>query len=351
MQDSSLSVLRKGKVLGQGSIGRVYSVVRKRQPLAMKVEYILPDSVENGGQLDNEVIFATTVASRFPDKFMQMLDFDIVPNCKESLKPVPKHLPKGMQKRLARARKGKVCALKLYSLVHTTLSNVMPFIRRWSMPHRYSVLLQLIDILRIMDKTGWVHGDFHPGNIGIKRTWSKRLVTIGDTKRQVKTYGTLVQSIDYGDALNRRTLRKNRPFQGDIKETELQHYKQHKVVDRFILFDILYDFEGYWKFVNRNKIQLDFHNDKKKVMKLAEYKSLKTDKRFAKLPDDLLFKMTHLLYPEQVERAVLGEHYSHVIKPHLNVPLKEILYAFENFRNNEKLLTYFLRKYDDATHQ
>lgn len=335
-----ISHLPQKKVLGKGQQGKVFLVEKDKQSYALKVEYILPSSKRKGGELHNELEFFQDVASFYPDKFIQLVDYEIVENCEQKLEKIGDFLPKGIQKHLEKARKGSVCVYKLYTLIDTDMNHLLDKMNRWSMNHKYSALLQLIDILRIMDNTGWVHGDFHPGNVGIEYTSRDKIVYVN--KKPIKTYGTLFKSIDFGGLLHRDTLRPSHPYLGDDNETELKHYKDHLSADREVLLKMMYNEKPYWQFIGKYKIHLNYDEDLKKVKELKEFKKLRSLKKFRKLNDHLIFRMVHLLYPDIFEPLILGDKFKKVIGMNLRFPIEDVMYVFENFFENEKLIRHFL---------
>lgn len=344
---SSLAHLRRLRVLGQGAVGKVYLVEKSGKQYALKVEYILPVDVAHGGKLDNEIRFSREVSSRHPDKFMQLLDYSIRESCDENLGDIEPHLPEGIRRNMAAAREGRLCVYKLYTLVDAPLENLVTKIGKWSMPHRYSLLLQILDVLRIFDETKWVHGDLHAGNMAIKKV--PRTSTVQIENGIVATYGTLIQTIDLGDVLHPESLHPRRPFQGHTTETELQHYQNNLVSDRQIMFSVMFSDENYWKFRTDHDVPPgDYDTDLEKVKELPQFKRLRKLKSFAHLPDWLLWKLLSFIDPEPVQRLLLGEHFVKVIQLKQWFPRNDILYAFKHYFDTSRLLNYFFKQYENT---
>lgn len=339
----SLTSLPIQRVLGAGSIGKVFLVERNGQQYALKIEYILPSYLKRGGKFHNEKRFAKQVARHFPEKFIQLVDSSIVSGCGVKLDAIPTFLQPGMQEILATARKGRVCVYKLYTLVDTSLANIQSRLIKFSIHHRYSLLLQLLDILRVMDESKWVHGDFHPGNVGIAYVHGLKTVTVGRCQTAIPTYGTLVQAIDLSDVLHPDTLNPRRPYEGDPKHTELDHYKEHLWADRQILFTLLYDEEPYWAYVKKHDIPLSYPEDLEKIKTLPEFKKLRRSKRLQRLPDHLIFRMVHVLHTEVFERKLFGDKFKKVVPLRLLMPIEDVIYTFYHFFETDKLISHFLR--------
>lgn len=339
----SLSNLPVRRVLGEGAIGKVFLLERNGQRFALKVEYILPMYLKRGGKFDNEKRFAQQVARRHPDKFIQLLDSSVVRGCSAELSDIPDYFPASKKKFLAKARKGRICVYKLYTLVDTTLSKIERNLCRMSLPHRYSILLQLLDILRVMEETKWVHGDFHPGNVGILNAPRRKTVTVGQSQIPVPTYGTQVQSIDLSDVLHPDTLHPRRPYEGDPNRTELDHYREHLWADRQIVLSVMVIEEPYWAYVKKHNIRLSYPEDLAKIGALPEFQKLRRSKRLQRLPDHLIFRMVHLLHPELFERTLFGDKFKKVVPLRLLMPIEDIMYVYYNFFNTEKLISHFLK--------
>ncbi|MGA1354610.1 MAG: hypothetical protein ACO32I_07560 [Candidatus Limnocylindrus sp.] len=112
--------------------------------------------------------------------------------------------------------------------------------------------------------------------------------------------------------------------------------------DREILLKMMYNEEPYWKFIGKHKIHLDYEKDLRKVKKLKEFQKLRSLKKFRKLNDHLIFRMVHLLYPDIFEPFILGDKFKKVIGMNLRFPIEDVMYVFENFFENEKLIRHFL---------
>lgn len=344
---SSLRQLKKLKVLGEGAVGKVFLVKRDGAKYALKVEYIQPKFLKKGEELYNELEFTRDVASQYPDQFQQLYDHELVKGCSEKLSPIHANIRPALKQYLEKSRQAQICVYKLYSLVDTTLESLGSKCRRWSLAHIYSALLQILDMFQVMEKFEWVHGDFHPGNVGIRYTSRDYPLEIGG--QPIKTHGTLLQLIDYGTLLNHRTLRSKHPFKGDKTHTEQQHYKIHSFVDKMVLFSpLMYDFADYRKFIQTREIKINFEENKKHFFQLSEYKQLRRQKRFKNLDDTTVFSILHLLEPQLVEQTVLEDQFERVHKPRLNVPIEDILYTYAHLSDTDKLIKYFVKRYKES---
>ncbi len=101
----------------------------------------------------------------------------------------------------------KTCVKKLFSLIDNTVSELQ--IDAMSKQEIYSVVAQIMYVIYILDTHGWVHGDFHSGNIGVKHT-DETFVTmeLGSEKINVPTFGRLIQAIDFGGVLHKDFFKK-----------------------------------------------------------------------------------------------------------------------------------------------
>lgn len=340
--------------IGEGSYGKVYLARRlDGETVALKVEYVERSSVNKGEELYNELRFAGSVAGKHPDRFIRLLDHKLVERCEEKLKHINPHLDRGEKARLERLRGNKLCVYKLYTVVDTTLRDVRKSggIGRWPAARRYSLLLQLVDVNRILSKTGWVHGDLHSGNIGLITNSAEvpagrvTRVGAGAYSVQVPTSGVLVQVIDYGSLMHARTLRPEKSYKGK-SQTELDHYREHRMTDPTILFKVMYDSGPFWTFVRRRKVRIDYDRSFKKVAATAEYRSLRR-RLPAVVSDRIVFEMTHIMHPAAFGSTVLGGRLgSKAPAPRMMFPAEDIDFVVRHMYDNRRLVKYLKARMD-----
>jgi 5-methylthioribose kinase len=67
------------------------------------------------------------------------------------------------------------CIRKIYSLIDFTLDKI---IKKLNEEEIKSIAVQLINIIYLMTKYNYIHGDFHFGNVGVVKTTKKTIKKI-----------------------------------------------------------------------------------------------------------------------------------------------------------------------------
>lgn len=161
------------RALGNGVEGMVFLVKNKDgKQFAMKA-YRRCDEAKFA--LEQE--FNKNVVRKHPGKFMRIIQSQNVTIADKDLH----YLPEG------------TCHLVVYEAVDRILTNLMTTLPKEAL---YSIIIQLIDATRVMHDKGYVHGDLHPGNVGLVFTENQE-VTLSD-KTRIPTHGYQVKLVDYG---------------------------------------------------------------------------------------------------------------------------------------------------------
>jgi len=331
-----MDIYKVEKFLGQGIIGKVYLVQKDGVRYAMKIEYI---ESEDSPYLQNELKFVNEVASKYPEQFMQLIDYDFIKNCKEDTPQIPDWLDKRGVEYLTKIRSGGLCVRKIYSLIDNTLSDDL--IKAMNLSERYSMLIQLLYINYLVQSNGFVHGDFHKGNIGVIKVNKDKKVKVFD--KMVPTYGYQFVAIDYGGVLHRDTLDLKRNYQ-ERQVSELQHFQEHSVFDKSGIINNMIDAEGFWDYVKVNKIKMnDIEDDAKIIPSQPEIKLLKSISK----NEYILFDLYQLLFTKRFQELVLRENFKEKIPIISYIPTADIIYAYSNFDNDELLIAYFIARLEN----
>ena len=324
------------KFLSQGLMGKVYLVSKDGKKYAMKVEYILS---ENDPSVKNELKFLQEVASKHPEQFIQLVDYEFIQDCKEEAPKIPDWVDENAKKYFLTLRNSKVCVRKIYSLIDNTLSDEI--IRDMNLKERYSMLIQLLYINYLIQSNGFVHGDFHRGNIGlIKVEKDKKIKILG---KDIPTYGNQFVAIDYGGILHRDTLNRDRKYQ-DRETTELEHFQEHFIIDKLGIINNMVSTEDFWNYVKDNKIKMnDIEEDSKLILSQPEIKFLKdiSNNKY------LLFDLYKLLFTKKFQELVLRENFKEKIPFISWIPTADIIYAYSNFEDDILLINYFIARLEN----
>ena len=324
------------KFLSQGLMGKVYLVSKDGKKYAMKVEYILS---ENDPSVKNELKFLQEVASKHPEQFIQLVDYEFIQDCKEEAPKIPDWVDENAKKYFLTLRNSKVCVRKIYSLIDNTLSDEI--IRDMNLKERYSMLIQLLYINFLIQSNGFVHGDFHRGNIGlIKVEKDKKIKILG---KDIQTYGNQFVAIDYGGILHRDTLNRDKKYQ-DRETTELEHFQEHFIIDKLGIINNMVSTEDFWNYVKDNKIKMnDIEEDSKLILSQPEIKFLKdiSNNKY------LLFDLYKLLFTKKFQELVLRENFKEKIPFISWIPTADIIYAYSNFEDDILLINYFIARLEN----
>lgn len=330
------------KKLGSGIVGTVYLAEYESKQYALKIEHILEEDIKDkSSQVWNEIRFAKDIGNKNPMHFMTLYDYDIIDKC-ELKQEYPIDigiLSEPVQKQLKQLADSEFCVRKVYSLVDTTLSKI----EFQNLEEVYSMIVQMMYIIHLMEKKGYVHADLHPGNVGVLNT-DEEFVNV--LKYTVPTFGKIYQAIDFGGVLNVKTLNPKKKIMG-TNETQKDVYEWAKFGDKLGPMLSLIDDSEFWEYVNTNEIKLDQETDKKKVLKAPEMKfinSLLNSKFSAIKYNDLKFEFFRIMFPEVFQKIVLGEYFDKVRKPKLKIPIEDFIIFFVNFEDTKLLIDYFATK-------
>lgn len=321
------------KFLSEGLMGKVYLVHKGRTKYAMKVEYI---SGKNDRYLKNELKFVKNVAEKYPEQFIQLVDYRIIENCKEEAPPIKEFIKGKELEWFKKLRSSGVCVQKVYTLIDTTLHNLP--ISEMSLSQVYSMLIQGLYICYLFEKNGYVHGDFHHGNVGVLRVSNKKKIKIFG--EYVPTFGYQYKAIDYGGILQKKTASKKHLYQQrDI--TEYKHFQEHKIADKLGLIGGMWNEKSFWDFIDENKIEMKgYDHDLALILKQKEalYLNTLSNNKWIK------FDLFKLLFPERFQKLVLGKKYHKTIEFKTYIPLVDIVYCLMNINNLEIVIKYLIER-------
>jgi hypothetical protein len=322
--------------LGHGMIGTVYLVEYKGKQYALKIEHVLKSDIqESNSPIWNEIHFAIDVANPNPNHFMKLYDFDFVNSCnlKQEYPMDLEVLPKQKQKYLISLASSPYCIRKLYSLVDSTLDQV----KFNSLQERYSFIIQLLYILYLMEQKGYVHGDFHSGNIGVIQTNKKYINILG---HRIPTFGKLFQAIDYGSVLNKNTLDPKKRVMG-LPETQKDIYDWASIEDKLRLMTRFVNNNSFWNYVEKNNISIPMYMDQMDLVLKSKENEL-----LSEFVDDptLKLELYKILFPESFQKLLLDKQYKKYYPVKYEIPLEDLLYFMINFQDTRLLLDYFISK-------
>lgn len=215
---------------------------------------------------------------------------------------------------------GNLCVAKLYPVIRGTANQV-----EFNDPCTfYSFCAQVVYCLVLMERAGYTHGDFHPGNIGTRSVPYQSTVRI--LNKDVPTYGTLFIPIDYGSLVDKTDR---------ARFTDRHHLDMITPVMKKAV-----NLDEYWEFVSRNNVKLDFNKDMRRVLRTKEAESLRGVVR----DDKQRFELMTIVHPEIVQKTILGKVFTHTIYPKLLLPRQDYIDYFGAAHDVKGLLKFVLSK-------
>ena len=344
-----------GKKIGEGVMGTVYLATDKNnKKYALKIEHILKKDIysdknniydiktSSKSQLWRENEFAKTLGDKYPDQFLKLYDYKIINNCDHKQK-IPNNFnifgPKKKQKLLELAQ-SKYCIMRLYSIVDTTLQKI-----KLNIKQRYSMMVQVSYIVYLMQTHGYLHNDFHFGNIGVKKT-DKKYININintntntntnTLDKKIPTFGYIYCAIDYGLVLNKKYILSNE-----------ENKKFNRKNDLHVLLNSMYNDDkliNYWiKLINNKKIVYDYDSDMKLFNKTNEKKILE------KITDnvEIQFELFSVIFPTAFQKLLLKQYTPK--KPFdvvMYIPLEQIIHFVSIIDNPKKCIEYFIQEFN-----
>ena len=207
----SLNNINIIKTIGKGMHGTVYLVSdNNNNNYAMKIEPIFEKDIKQSlsSPIWREIEFCNTMNSKYPNHFIILYDHKIDNKCNHIQRFDFKMelLPKAQQTYYIKLFASKFCSVKLFSLIDMTLDQLFNSWKTFNKKVFYNLCIQYVYVIYLMKKEGYLHRDFHTKNTGVIKT-TKKYITIFD--KNIKTYGYLVQAIDFGLVINKKYKLKN----------------------------------------------------------------------------------------------------------------------------------------------
>lgn len=318
------------KELGYGMIGTIYLVKKDGKKYIMKIEKI--DKKDIGKNFKSyvwrEIDFAEKIANLYPDQFMQLIEYDIIPKCKHNQKYSLSFDNFGinssaMEKKLKRVAKSEYCIRKIYSYVDTIFFNIS-----LTQEVFYSLITQLSYAIHIMNINGYTHNDLHPKNIGIKYT-KRKYVKIYDYK--IPTFGYQIQILDYGTVLNKKY---------GLRGKDLLNRSNKSIHTSNLKYELIGTIKNYLYSLYKNTEEI---NDKA----IESFKKIKEYNIISKLVDSDdydKFDLFGLMYPKKYSKFIKFKGKEENLS-YVNVPIEDIIFILNfNEKNDKVLIDYFANK-------
>jgi hypothetical protein len=228
--------------ISSGSEGTIYKISYNDKIYAMKISNINKNDIENSLASPHwrEIFFARYMDHKYPNQFMKLYASKII-QCRKNytIIDINNIYPRSLRKMYHDRITSGYCSIKIYNFIDYTLTDI---IGQLDLMQIYSGIVQLAYIIYLIRKEKFIHNDFGPNNVGIKKT-SKTYINIHNYR--IPTYGYVYVALDYGKILHHNfILSKNEKKELDADRTDTYSIQ-------FIL-----DHNSYLESDIRNKIDI-----------------------------------------------------------------------------------------------
>lgn len=255
------------KLLGTGFSGSTYLIKKNNKKYALKIQHILDTDIKNkNSELWNEIKFYKYVSKYFP-LFKKFYSYNIVKNCtyKKNNKSIGLKISKNYINKYKKLQSSKYCVEYLTSYEDGTLYSI---IGKLSAKEYYSLIVQILFAIKILQRNKYTHNDFNGNNITYTKIDKKSIkIKINNKEYKIPIFNYIFTIIDYGNV--------SHPSYIKNKRERNKYFKNYKKED---IFNLINNIEKYWK--NECKyIQIEDINymkeNYKNINKLIKYYLLK----------------------------------------------------------------------------
>lgn len=338
------------KKLGSGVYGTIYLVKKGKKEYALKIEKILEKEINKDliSPVWREIDFAQKLGDLYPDFFMKLYEYDIIDECNHKQK-LPNYISKfkeGHQKSLSERNNSTFCSRKIYSLIDTTLDNVLKKIKDQN--QIYSIIIQICYIIYLMNKHGYTHNDVHYGNIGIIYT-KKKYINIFD--HNIPTYGYQLQIIDYGYVLHNNFEFIERIEMGNKNERDV-HNKGMESEIKIVISRLLVNNSKFYKTLQKKQIKIKWAEIFEKFYDSNKGKILQTLFPQNIISKNDLLNLYMLINPIEWEKVILEENFKKYIPIRKLLQPEDWIFTLQNTPIKQSddiknIVLYFIMKLND----
>jgi serine/threonine protein kinase len=325
------------KVLGKGKSGSVFLAKdSSKNKYAIKIQKLLKKNLvdDSSSQMWREIHFATEMNKKYPQFFVELLDFKIDDNCtyihvNEARK---NKKPKTVMEEIYEKEllESHYCSIKLWSFVDMNLYEYVNSKKKLDKTIYYDFLIQVCYIIHLMNKEGFLHTDLHMQNIGMKKTDDESIKIFNC---DIPTHKYKIQIIDFELILHKNYELRN------WEKRRMQNNSDMFHVIQYFLYDFN-DFEKKYELENIHKL-MDFQLTKEYVKILTP---ILCANNFAKDKLDFLLKNLYkIMFYENWQKELLGDKFVEAIPPRFLVPMEQIIYIMQNLYDPKKITKYLVK--------
>jgi len=197
-------VIKIGKPIDKSILSSVHDCTLNGNKYIIKIAHVTKKEMNI---IDNEIKFSLQFGNKYPEYFMQLIDYYFEEGCshiKISWDVLNPH--KNMRTKVLDEYKKRInqnlCSYKIYTKMDVILNNIMTKLTHVQI---YSMLLQVSYIFKFMHKHNYIHGDLHVGNVGAMKTTMNTKIKLGPNI--IRTYGYQYKLIDFGMSIYKKDVK------------------------------------------------------------------------------------------------------------------------------------------------
>ncbi len=331
------------KKLGTGLSGTVYLVedLTNHKKYAYKIQKIFENDLLNNykSSIIRQIDFYNTIIKKYPNQFMDLVDYYITTNCSY----IPNHnitkIPKAYKEKALKRSESKICVHYIYSLIDTIIIDYILSWEKFDYKKFYSLFLQTLYIIYILDSNGYHHNDLHGFNIGIIHT-HKEYINILDKK--IPTYGNNIQIIDFDKVIHKKYYTNN----NTLEETYRYSTDLLKILYSLLIISSYFPLFKKYKNINPKNVQAKCYIPQKYkdlINKDLNHIPINERNGGSYIINMLQVSLYKLYFPILYQKYVLKVNPVKVIYP---ISINDIKFIVQNLYDPEKVLKYFLEKID-----
>ncbi len=324
------------KKIGSGFNGVIYLVKdENNKEYAYKIHKLLDYELHKdfGSSVIRQFDFMKNVIIKYPNHFINIIDFYITTDCKKDSNYNIKIPKGGIQKILS-----NYCVHYFYSLIDTTFPDL---IKRWSSFNYkvfYDLFLQSLYMIYIIKSHGYNHNDLHNSNIGLKITKDD---DINILNYKIPTHGYYVQMIDYDGITND----KYKSYINNFNERYRYKTDFGKIIASFIPFIMYYPLYKKYNIDEITQKSKYYEPPKIRNFLLKNFKNIPYDNRKG---GDYIFNFVKsaiykIVFWRDYQKYILKIKPIKLIYP---IDLNDIFFIINNMYEPKIILKHFLQKRD-----
>ena len=305
------------KEIGRGNSGIVYKIKIDDTYYALKITKITDSDLKEKSRITREHNFFSDIGNKYPEYFTRYYGYHInnknlISNEKlDIIIDINDIEDIEVQKYVVKHKNSNTFMYKIYDLVSIPLENI---ILQLSIKQIYSMIIQITNIIRLLHKNNYIHGDINLKNIGVCET-NNKYIQIDDVKYE--TFGYIYKLIDFDTILHNKDI--------------IYNYEKNK-------YPYLYEYE-YLNLLNSLiKINVGIF-DKYSVLKYWYLYENKSNNNYIDENYEYLLKNNKI--DELYDNKYINLYIYYLKENETIVPKEDIQYIINHRHNYDDIIKYF----------